>query len=106
MPSEREFGELRSDVKGVADAVKELRRVNSEEHAANAARLQRMEDRLGSAIDAKASEEWVREHETRLRSIEDQHSEDAGKSRAAGIAKGAFIALTPFAIVVLTEAVK
>lgn len=103
-PTDREFGELRSDVKAVADAVKDLRRVNSEEHAANAARLERMEGSLRRALDTKASEEWVREHETRIHRIEGRFSEGKGVVRAVSVAKGVFIVVTPFAVVLLTKA--
>lgn len=58
-PSEREFGELHSDVRNVARAVEELRRTNSQEHAANAKRLERMETSLRDAIAGKADKGWV-----------------------------------------------
>jgi len=49
-PAEREVGELRSDVRGIADQVKDLRRVNSEERQANAARLEGMARDLCQAL--------------------------------------------------------
>ena len=100
----REFGELRSDVRGIADQVQDLRRVNSEEHQANAARLEGMARDLRRALDTKASEEWVREHEGRIKGIEDHFAEGKGMVRTVGIAKGVLLVVTPFAVVLLTKA--
>ena len=59
-PSEREFGELRSDVRNVARSVGELGRTNSAEHAANAARFDRLADFVQKALDGKADKDWVK----------------------------------------------
>jgi len=58
-PSEREFGELRSDVRSVARSVDELRRTNSAEDAANAVRFERLAESLRKALDGKADKDWV-----------------------------------------------
>jgi hypothetical protein len=47
-PDDQQFGELVGEVRGISGQISELQRTNTEEHAANARRLGRIEDRIDS----------------------------------------------------------
>jgi hypothetical protein len=102
-PSEQEFGELRGEVKGIGRALDELRGSNAREHAENGARMERFAAEMRTAVEGKASNEWVREHEDRIRQVEGNWREGKGALRLANVAKGVFYAATPFLIYLLTK---
>ena len=102
-PTEREFGELRGEVQGISRRLDELAESNAREHAENGARMERMARDLRAAVEVKADEEWVREHEARLRQVEGKWSEGRGAYRLANVAKGAFLVVTPFLIYLLSK---
>jgi len=102
-PSEREFGELRGEVKGIGRALDELRDSNAKEHAENGARMERFAAEMRTAVEGKASNEWVREHESRLRQVEGKWSEGRGAFRLANVGKGIFVVVTPFLIYLLSK---
>lgn len=100
-PDDREFGILIGKVEAIGEQVAELRRTNSEEHAANGERLERLESSVRESLNQKASEAWVKEHETRIDSLEKTRDEGSGAARlvrfvqggiAVGLAAAAFLA--------------
>ena len=102
-PNDREFGELRGEVKGIRRGLDELAASNAREHAENGARMERFAQEMRNAINDKASAERVRRLEGRQRQVEDKLTEGKGALRAANIGKGIFYALTPFAIYLLSK---
>jgi hypothetical protein len=102
-PSEREFGELRGEVRGIRRGLDELTASNAREHAENGARMERFTAEVRRAIDEKAGAGRVESVEDRLRGVEDKLTEGKGALRAANIGKGIFYALTPFAIYFLSK---
>jgi hypothetical protein len=104
-PSEREFGELRGEVQGIGRRLDELAESNAREHAENGARMERLAAEMRTAVEGKASNEWVREHEARLRQVEGKWSEGRGAFRLANVGKGIFIVVTPFLIYLLAEGI-
>jgi hypothetical protein len=104
-PSEREFGELRGEVQGVGRRLDELAKTNAKEHAENGARMERFAAEMRSAVEGKASTEWVREHENRIRKVEGNWSEGRGVFRAANVAKGILYAATPYLIYLLSKGI-
>lgn len=83
-PSEKEFGELIGEVKAIGRQIADMERRNSEEHAAVITRL----DGLRSDLDRKASEEWVKEHDGRIDSLEQTRDEGKGAAWAVKFAQG------------------
>jgi hypothetical protein len=84
-PGERDFGILIGKVDALADQVAELKRTNTAEHKANGERLERLETGIRVSLDSKASETWVKEHESRLTSLEGTRTKGEG---AAHLVKG------------------
>jgi hypothetical protein len=104
-PSEREFGELRGEVQGVGRRLDELAKTNAKEHAENGARMERFAAEMRSAVEGKASNEWVREHEDRIRKVEGKWNEGRGAYRLANVGKGIFVVVTPFLIYLLSKGI-
>jgi hypothetical protein len=102
-PSEREFGELRGEVRSIRQGLDDLAASNAREHAENGARMERFAKEMRTAVESRASATWVRDQEARVRELEQKLSEGRGAFRLANVAKGAFIAATPFLVYLLTK---
>lgn len=88
-PDEREFGILIGKVEGIGEQIAELRRVNTQEHAANAQRFERLETSVHDALAEKADKIVVNKHSERLRSLETIRDEGKGAARLVRFVQGA-----------------
>jgi hypothetical protein len=83
--SEREIGELIGKVDSIGEQIAEMQRRNSAEHESviGAIRDVRVD------LSTKASENWVKEHETRIDSLEAIRDEGKGAARLVRFVQGA-----------------
>lgn len=88
-PSDREFGELSGEVRGLSRQIQEMREANSREHGEV---VRRLED-LRNEVSGKASGERVEKVEARTDSLESTRDEGKGAAWAIKLAQGAIIAL-------------
>jgi hypothetical protein len=97
-PDDREFGILIGKVEAIGEQIAEMRRSNTSEHAGVIQRL----DALRADLDRKAGEDWVKEHEGRIDSLEKVADEGRGAAKAIRVAQGVglfLLAALPFLIV-------
>lgn len=92
-PDDREFGELVAEVRGLRGDVSDLSRRNTAEHAANAARMQRIEDKLESGLDRKADRATVERQGTQIAELSSSQQRTVGRDGFIKAAFGALIAL-------------
>lgn len=89
-PTAREFGELTGEVRAIGRQITEMKDANSREHAAVIQKLEGVQ----AGLTQKASENWVKEHEGRINSLEKTRDEGSGAVRLIRIGQGAgFLAL-------------
>lgn len=97
MSDERQLGELLGEVKGEMRALRQqmvdMEARNSAEHSAVLRRF----DTLGTKLDTKASETWVKEHETRIDGLEAKRDEGKGMAKLVKIAEGVGLFVIAFA---------
>lgn len=82
--SEKELGELIGEVRSLGKQVAEMRAENTVEHGEVVRRL----EELRQEVSNKASEEWVKDHETRIDSLESTRDKGAGAAWAVRIGQG------------------
>lgn len=83
--SEREIGELIGKVDAIGEQIAEMQRRNSAEHESVIGALREVRVDIGT----KASENWVKEHETRIDSLEAIRDEGKGAARLVRFVQGA-----------------
>ena|SRR4249919_2124046 len=83
--SEREIGELIGKVDAIGEQIAEMQRRNSADHALVLGALREVR----ADISTKASENWVKEHETRIDSVESIIDEGKGAARLVRFIQGA-----------------
>lgn len=86
-PGERELGELAGEMRAIGKQLAEMQQRTSADHAAVIGRL----DALRVDLDRKASEDWVKEHEKRIDSLEKTRDEGSGAARLIDLAKGSVV---------------
>jgi hypothetical protein len=82
--SEKELGELIGEVRALGKQVAEMRAENTVEHGEVVRRLEELRQEVGG----KASEEWVKDHEGRIDSLESTRDEGKGAAFAVKVAQG------------------
>lgn len=82
--SEKELGELIGEVRALGKQVAEMRAENTVEHGEVVRRL----EGLRQEVSGKASEEWVKDHEDRIDSLESTRDKGSGAAWAIRIAQG------------------
>jgi hypothetical protein len=88
-PDDREFGILIGKVEAIGEAIAELRRTNTAEHAANGRRAERLESKVDEALQG---------HEKRIDSLEKTRDEGSGAAKLIKLGQGAGV----FVLMVLT----
>jgi hypothetical protein len=83
--SEREIGELIGKVDAIGEQIAEMQRRNSSEHEGVIGELRGVRAELAT----KASEEWVKQHEERIDSVESIIDEGKGAARLVRFVQGA-----------------
>jgi hypothetical protein len=84
-PDDKEFGILIGKVEAISEQIAEMRRSNTAEHASVIGEIRQVRDELAT----KASETWVKEHETRIDSVESIIDEGKGAARLVRFVQGA-----------------
>jgi hypothetical protein len=92
-PSEREFGELLGEVRAVRNQVTDLQRTNSAEHAANARRMERIEEKLEVGLGKKADVTWVEKISEKVDNLNINSAWTRGRDNVLKGALGAAVAI-------------
>lgn len=92
-PDDREFGELVAEVRGLRGDVSDLSRRNTAEHEANAARMQRIEDKLEAGLERKADRSVVEAQATEIAKLTSNQERTLGRNSFVKAAFGALVAL-------------
>jgi hypothetical protein len=90
-PTDREFGELIGEVRGMRKELADLQRTNSEEHRQNGERFNRLEGRVQEALDSKADKKIIEDQAKALDSLRQDQSKRLGRDSFAKSAFGALV---------------
>lgn len=93
-PTDKEFGELIGEVRGMRAQLTDLQRTNAEEHAANGRRFEQMRAEVREGLAAKAERDDVEELRDDVNELKLTGARTSGRDSTIGsFAKGAFGAL-------------